>query len=176
MAFTVQSTAFGLMMIWMGMEIGEYKEKTPGMAKIDWSLIEDREDNSNAINKEQLQYCKNVIYLRRSNPALTTPNFEFIFEDESRYVLAWHRWSPPVDDTQEHGNHVVIVGNWAQVAHENYQVSNIPFNGLWYEWLNNNKEYKVENNILTINNLKDHTARVFIYQVKRKVEETPATT
>ena len=40
MAFAIQATSYGLMMIWMGEEIGEYKEKTPGVAKLDWSLIE----------------------------------------------------------------------------------------------------------------------------------------
>src|ERR1700722_18511582 len=67
MAFTIAATSYGLIMIWMGEEIGEYKEKTIGIAKLDWSLIEDREDNSNAINKQHLQYYKDIIQLRKLN-------------------------------------------------------------------------------------------------------------
>ncbi|CAF4192790.1 unnamed protein product, partial [Rotaria magnacalcarata] len=61
--------------------------------------IEDREDNSYAINKEQLQFYKDAIQLRKSNAALTSPNFEFIFEDENNFILAWHRRISSTPDT-----------------------------------------------------------------------------
>jgi 1,4-alpha-glucan branching enzyme len=171
MAFALQATSFGVMLIWMGAEIGEYKEKTPGTAKIDWSLIEDREDNSNAINKRQLQYYKDVIHLRKLNLALTTPNFEFIFEHENDQIMCWHRWNPPVHDPHKQGDHVVVVCNWSSTRYEKYDILNIPRNGKWYEWLENDKEYLVENNKLIIENFIDHTVRIFIYQVKKSVEE-----
>ncbi|CAF1048926.1 unnamed protein product [Rotaria sordida] len=164
MAFAIQATSFGLMMIWMGAEIGEYKEKTPGIAKIDWTLIEDRDDNSNAINKKQLQYYKDVINLRKLNLALTSPNLEFIFEDECDLILAWHRWNPPIYDTHNQGDHVIIICNWAPITYEKYEILNIPRNGRWYEWLNNDEEYIVENNKLIIEDFKDHSVRIFVYQ------------
>jgi 1,4-alpha-glucan branching enzyme len=166
MAFAVQATSYGLMMIWMGEELGEYKEKTPGIAKLDWSLIEDREDNSNAINKEQLQYYKDVIQLRKLNPALTTPNLEFIFENVDDQIIVWHRWNATVENTDHQGNHVIVVCNWSSSTHESCEILNIPRNGRWYEWLNDDKEYLVENNKLIIDNFLDHTTRIFIYQVK----------
>ncbi|CAF0732377.1 unnamed protein product [Adineta steineri] len=171
MAFTLQATSYGLMMIWMGAEFGEYKEKTPGIAKLDWSLIEDREDNSNAINKEQLQYYKDVIQLRKLNSALSTPNLEFIFEEENDQIMAWHRWNSPRYDPHEQGDHVVAVCNWSSTTYEKYEILNIPRNGKWYEWLNNDKEYIVANNKLTVDDFIDHTVRVFIYEVKRSEEE-----
>ncbi|UJR36722.1 hypothetical protein I4U23_029438 [Adineta vaga] len=170
MAFTIQAASFGLMMIWMGAEFGEYKEKTPGIAKLDWSLIEDREDNSNALNKNQLQYYKDVIQLRKLNLALTTTNLEFIFEEENHQIMAWHRWNSPIHDPHKQGDHIVAVCNWSSTTYENYEILNIPRNGHWYEWLNNDKKYLVENNKLIIDNFIDHTARVFVYEVKKSVE------
>ncbi|CAF4393626.1 unnamed protein product, partial [Adineta steineri] len=140
MAFAFQATSYGLMMIWMGEEIGEYKEKTPGVAKLDWSLIEDREDNSNAINKEQLQYYKDVIQLRKLNPALTTPNLEFIYDHIDNQIMAWYRWNTTDNDIQKQENHVVTVCNWSSTIYEKYEILNMPRNGKWYEWLNNDKE------------------------------------
>jgi 1,4-alpha-glucan branching enzyme len=167
MALIIQATSYGLMMIWMGEELGEYKEKTPGVAKLDWSLIEDREDNSNAINKQQLQYYKDIIQLRKLNLALTTPNLEFIFEHENDQIMVWHRWNATNNDNDQEDNHVVVMCNWSSTVYENYEILNIPRNGKWYEWLNNDKEYVVENNKLIIENFIDHTARIFIYQMKK---------
>ncbi|CAF4143271.1 unnamed protein product, partial [Rotaria sordida] len=168
MAFAIQITSFGLVMIWMGEEIGEYKEKTPGTAKIDWTLIEDREDNSNAINKEQLQFYKDVIHLRKSNAALRCPNLEFIYEHEDNQIMAWHRWNTVVDDDQKQENHIVIVCNWSSSnTYETYEILNMPRNGRWYEWLNNDKEYMVENNKLILNDFIDHSVRILIYECKK---------
>jgi len=171
MAFALQATSYALMMIWMGEEIGEYKEKTPGVAKLDWSLIEDREDNSNALNKQQLQYYKDVIQLRKLNLALTAPNLEFIFEEENDQIMVWHRWNSPAHDPHKQGDHVVVVANWSSTIYEKYEILNIPRNGKWYEWLNDDKEYVVENNKLTIENFIDHTVRIFVYEDKKSVEK-----
>ena len=167
MAFTLQATSYGLMMIWMGEEFGEYKEKTPGVAKLDWSLTENREDNANAINKEQLQYYKDVIQLRKLNLALTTPNLEFIYEHIDNQIMAWYRWNTTINDIPKQENHVIIVCNWSSTTYEKYEILNIPRSGKWYEWLNNDKEYIVENNKLTIDNFIDCTTRIFIHQMKR---------
>ncbi|UJR36721.1 hypothetical protein I4U23_029437 [Adineta vaga] len=171
MAFTIQATSFGLMMIWMGEEIGEYKEKTPDVAKLDWSLIEDRQDNVNAINKEHLQYYKNVIQLRKLNSALTAPNLEFIYEHIDNQILVWHRWNNTTNDIQTQENHIIIICNWSSTTYENYEILNIPRNGHWYEWLNNDKEYVVENNKLILENLIDHSVRILVYQMKKCEED-----
>jgi 1,4-alpha-glucan branching enzyme len=172
MAFTLQATSYGLMMIWMGAEIGEYKEKTSGVAKLDWSLIEDREDNSNAINKQQLKYYKDIIQLRKVNLALTTPNLEFIFEHVNDRIMAWYRWNSSIDDSHKQDNHVIVICNWSSSTYETYEILNIPQNGRWYEWLNDNKEYFVENNKLIVDNFLDHTVRILIYEIKKKMSKT----
>ena len=167
MALIVQVTSYGIVMIWMGEEIGEYKEKTPGVAKLDWSLIEKRSDNSNAINNEQFQFYKDVIHLRRQNFALLAPNFEYIFEHMDDRILAWYRWNDTTNENDSHSNHVIIVCNWSSTNYETYDILNIPHDGQWYEWLNNDKEYHVQGSKLTIDNFLDHTARILIYQKKR---------
>jgi len=69
-----------------------YKEKTCGIAKIDWSLIADREDNSNEMNKKLLAFYHGLINLRKGNKAFYTTNLEFVHEDHDAKVLAYQRW------------------------------------------------------------------------------------
>jgi len=69
-----------------------YKEKTCGIAKIDWSLIADREDNSNEMNKKLLAFYHGLIDLRKGNKAFYTTNLEFVHEDHDAKVLAYQRW------------------------------------------------------------------------------------
>ena len=88
----IQMTSIGIPMIWMGEEIGEYKEKPPDVAKIDWTLIDDREDNSNQLNKNLLAFYRGVVLLRRRNKAFFQTNLLFIHEDHNAKVLAYQRW------------------------------------------------------------------------------------
>ncbi|CAF4104351.1 unnamed protein product, partial [Rotaria sp. Silwood2] len=107
MALAIQATSFGLMMIWM-----------------------DQDDNSNAINKEQLQFYKDVIHIRKSNSALRSPNLEPIFEQIDDQIMAWHRWNTVIDDNQKQKTHIVTVYNWSSSkTYESYKVLNMPRNG-----------------------------------------------
>ena len=164
MGLIVQATSHGIMMIWMGEEIGEYKERTPGVAKLDWNLIGERADNSNAINNEQLQFYQDVIHLRKQNYALIAPNFEFIYEHIENQILTWYRWYDQTNENDSESNHVIVVCNWSSNIYETYDIPNIPFDGHWYEWLNHDKEYLVRDKKLTVDHFIDHTARIFIYQ------------
>ena len=69
-----------------------YKEKTIGVAKIDWSLIADREDNSNHVNKTLLGFYQGLVRLRKGNKAFYTTNLTFLHEDHEAKVLAYQRW------------------------------------------------------------------------------------
>jgi 1,4-alpha-glucan branching enzyme len=73
-------------------DLFRYKEKTCGVAKIDWSLIEDHEDNSNQINKSLLSYYRGLVNLRKRNKAFFSTNLEFIHEEKDSQVLAYQRW------------------------------------------------------------------------------------
>jgi hypothetical protein len=85
--------------------------------------------------------------------------------------MVWHRWNSPIYDPHKQGNHVIVVCNWSSSTYATSEILNIPRNGRWYEWLNNDKEYLVVNNKLIIDNLIDHTVRIFIYEVKKSIEE-----
>lgn len=69
-----------------------YKEKTIGVAKIDWSLIADREDNSNQLNKNLLAFYQGLVELRKNNRAFFTTNLTFLHEDYDAKVLVYQRW------------------------------------------------------------------------------------
>jgi 1,4-alpha-glucan branching enzyme len=69
-----------------------YKEKTVGTAKLDWSLISDREDNSNQINKQLVAFYVGLVNLRKSNKAFYSTNLDFLHEDHDAKVLAFQRW------------------------------------------------------------------------------------
>jgi len=62
------------------------------VAKIDWSLIADREDNSNHLNKSLLAFYRGLVHLRKGNKAFFTTNLGFIHEDHDGKVLAYQRW------------------------------------------------------------------------------------
>lgn len=69
-----------------------YKEKTVGIAKIDWSLIADHEDNSNKLNKDLLNFYRGIVNLRKNNKAFFTTNLEFLHEDQDAKILVYQRW------------------------------------------------------------------------------------
>ena len=62
------------------------------MAKIDWSLMADREDHSNQLNRNLLAFYRGLIGLRKSNRAFFSTNLSFLHEDHDSKVLAYQRW------------------------------------------------------------------------------------
>ena len=69
-----------------------YKEKTVGVAKLDWSLIADREDHANQINKSLVAFYRGLVNLRKGNKAFFTTNLDFPHEDHDAKVLVFQRW------------------------------------------------------------------------------------
>ncbi|CAF1350040.1 unnamed protein product [Rotaria sordida] len=150
----LQMTSIGLPMIWMGEEIGEYKEKTIGIAKIDWSLITDREDNSNQINKALLSFYCGITGLRANNKAFFTTNLDFIHEDHNSKLLAYQRWA-------DSGERIVVIANLSGHFLAHYCVPNIPANGWWHEWTFN-YDVKVENNEVYLD-IAEHEAKILVW-------------
>jgi len=150
----LQMTSIGIPMIWMGEEIGEHKEKTIGMAKIDWSLIADREDNSNQINKSLHAFYHGLVNLRKGNKAFFSTNLEFIHEDHDSKVLAYQRWA-------DSGERVVVIVNLSGSFLAGYRVPNIPANGWWHEWTFN-YEVKVDNNEVQLD-IAEREAKILVW-------------
>ncbi|CAF1129819.1 unnamed protein product [Rotaria sordida] len=150
----IQMTSTGIPMIWMGEEIGEYKEKTPDVAKIDWSLIADREDNSNSINKTLLAFFRGLVLLRKENKAFFQTNLDFIHEDHNAKVLVYQRWS----DT---GERVVVIVNFSGIFLAHYRVPNMPIDGWWHEWTFN-YDVKVSYNEVHLD-LAEREAKILVW-------------
>ncbi|CAF0785050.1 unnamed protein product, partial [Didymodactylos carnosus] len=157
----IQMTAMGIPMIWMGEEIGEYKEKSPGVSKVDWSLIEDRPDNSNAQNKALVAFYRGLVHLRKGNKAFFTTNLEYIHEDGNAKVLAFQRWS----DT---GDRVVVIINFSQNFLAGYTVPNLPCNGCWHEWTFNYDLNNANNEVIL--DLAEHEAKILVWRGEGKTE------
>jgi 1,4-alpha-glucan branching enzyme len=121
-------TSFGIPMLWMGQEFGEFSERTPDRNKIDWTLLESRE------NQELLAHYKALIALRRANPALRSGNLEFIHRDDERRVIAYLRWT-------EAGDAAVVVVNLSGEFYGGYEIGHMPEDGAWHEWT---RDYDVE--------------------------------
>ncbi|CAF0930610.1 unnamed protein product [Adineta steineri] len=160
----LQMTSIGIPMIWMGEEIGEYKEKTCGVAKIDWSLLDDHEDNSNQLNKTLLGFYRGLVRLRKGNKAFFSTNLEFIHEDHDAKILAYQRWA-------DSGERVVVIVNLSGTFLANYRVPNIPANGWWHEWTFN-YNVKVDNNEVHLD-IAEREAKILVWQGENLQQSEP---
>ena len=143
-------TAMGVPMLWMGEEFGEHKrksEKTTQPKKIAWPLL-DRE-----LNQDLFEYYKQLIALRKQNPALQSDNIEYFYENPEAKVLAYVRW-------HEEGSCMVVVANFSGIFLRNYFVPNFPAARTWHEWLDD-KELNTKGEGLTID-LGEYEAKIFV--------------
>jgi 1,4-alpha-glucan branching enzyme len=142
-------TAFGVPLIWMGEEFGEYKPKTIESAKIDWTLL------GNDQNKGLFDYYKGLIALRKDNHALYAENIDFFHEDPDSKVVAYVRWN-------EEGSRVVVVANFSDQFLGGYTVPNFPDNGQWHEWTGDYDVDSGDNQLMT--DLPEYEAKVFVWK------------
>jgi 1,4-alpha-glucan branching enzyme len=145
-------TAVGIPMIWMGEEFGEHKRKSETVTqpkKIAWPLLEQDQ------NRDLFAYYQGLIALRQQNPALQSDNIEFFDQDAEAQVFAYVRW-------HEQGNRVIVVVNLSERSHPDYQISNLPENGLWCDW-DNGTELQVSDRCLSLD-LEAWTAKVWVCQ------------
>lgn len=141
-------TAVGIPMLWMGEEFGEYKHKTQEAAKLDWTLLENND------NQNLLAYYRGLIGLRRTNLALKTNNIDFFHQNDEAKVIAYTRWN-------DEGSRIVVVANFSDQYLSGYKVTNFPADGTWHEWTG---DYDIEaaNGTLMID-LSEYEAQVFVW-------------
>ncbi|MGB7412683.1 MAG: alpha-amylase family glycosyl hydrolase [Thermosynechococcaceae cyanobacterium] len=141
-------TAVGIPMLWMGEEFGEYKHKTQEEAKLDWTLLDNNE------NQNLLAYYKGLISLRHTNPALKTENIDFFHQNDEAKVIAYTRWN-------DEGSRIVIVANFSDQYLAGYDLPDFPADGTWHEWT---RDYDIESRDGTlIIDLSEHEAQVFVW-------------
>lgn len=121
-------TAFGVPLVWMGQEFGEYGYKTAEENKLEWTLL--AHDDNRGLHR----LYQGLIRLRAQNGALQQGNIELFHEDPEARVLAYVRWN-------DEGSRVVVVANLSEHALGAYEVPNVPADGVWHEWT---RDYDLE--------------------------------
>jgi len=113
-------TAPGIPMIWMGEEFGQSTDKSMEARPLQWELLK------NEHNASLHDHYRQLIRLRRDNPALYSPNYQPIASMQDRGILAYKRWN-------DYGNVVVVVANLKDALAGDFQVSGGLEDGTWRE-------------------------------------------
>ncbi|MGC1307814.1 MAG: alpha-amylase family glycosyl hydrolase [Phormidesmis sp.] len=141
-------TALGIPMIWMGEEMGEYKQKTLDPAPLDWSLLD------NEANAGLLKYYQGLISLRKENAALRSNNIAVFHENTDNLVLGYMRW-------HDQGARVAVIANCSDNYIADYEISDLPEDGIWHEWTQN-FDVEVREGKLTMD-LPEYEAQVLVW-------------
>ena len=145
LAGAIVMTALGIPMMWMGEEFGVATEKSLDPTPLDWSLL-DNDDNNGL-----LQYYQGLIRLRKENGALRSDNISFFHENSTDGVIGYMRW-------EEMGARVAVVVNCSKNYLADYEVSNLPEDGTWHEWT---RDYDVQ--------VEDGKAKIDLAEYEAKV-------
>jgi malto-oligosyltrehalose trehalohydrolase len=118
-------TAQGVPMLYHGQEFGAQSPKTIEINKIPWDHLESEAGRS------LYGHYASLAYLRHTQAALQSNNFEPLLADHERKLLAYHRWS---DD----GGNIVVALNLAPESQR--ATIDFPRAGRWHEWLHDYDE------------------------------------
>jgi len=113
LGMTIEFTAVGLPLLWMGEEFGEFNDKSMDPRPLHFELLEHPK------NKDLYEHTRRLIRLRQTNGALKTDKIEFLHLDEKNRVIAWKRWD-------EAGTVVAVVVNFNDQPLKGYVVPNFP--------------------------------------------------
>ncbi|MDZ7958427.1 MAG: alpha-amylase family glycosyl hydrolase [Aulosira sp. DedQUE10] len=150
LAAVLLMTAMGIPMLWMGEEFGEHKRKSENVTqpkKIAWPLLEKAE------NRDLWEYYKQLIALRKQNPALQSDNIDFFHEDADAKLLAYFRW-------HNQGFGVVVVVNFSEQNLADYQIPNFPTVGHWQDWFTHSEVEVGKDGLVT--DLQPYTAKIYV--------------
>jgi 1,4-alpha-glucan branching enzyme len=118
-------TAQGVPMLYAGQEFGAHAPKTIDVNKIPW------ENMGSPAGQALYKHYAALAYLRHTQAALQTNNFEPLLVDPERKVLAYHRWA-------DNGSDIVVAIN---LTPESQHVAiDFPRAGRWHEWLHDYDE------------------------------------
>ncbi|CAF0901580.1 unnamed protein product [Didymodactylos carnosus] len=149
-------TSIGIPLLWMGEEFGEYKPKAIEQSKLDWTLLDDREDKSNEENKALFEYWCLMIKLRNDyKHILKTLNLDFIYEDSKLKLFVYHRY----DDNKS--DQMIIVINWSKQTYYDYNVPNVPA-GKWIEWQTKQEYIIGKNTVFLTITTEPYQGKVFL--------------
>jgi 1,4-alpha-glucan branching enzyme len=136
MGASILLTAPGIPMLWMGQEFGFPAERTLEPRPIAWGLLK------NERNQGLLNHYKHLTHLRKSNPALTSNNFDSVAEMPDRGIIAYKRWN-------NEGNIVLVVANLFDRPSGEFSVGNDGLeDGTWREMIFN-YDVQIQGGVLT---------------------------
>lgn len=145
---TLLLTAPGVPMLWMGQEFGQSTPKTMERNPLHWALLE------NDLNAGLHAHYKHVIGLRKSNPALTSNNYETVLNQPERALLGFKRWN-------QDGNVVVVVANLKDEFAGDFEIVNVGLEDGAYREAINGYETQVTGGRLA-DSLGESEVKVFI--------------
>ena len=119
-------TAQGVPMLYHGQEFGARAEKTVDVSKIPWEYLDS--DAGRALHA----HYRTLAYLRHTNGALHTNNFEILHSDEETKTIVFHRWD-------DHGSVVVVGLNFSPTGQ--HITLDFPRAGVFHEWLHDYDEH-----------------------------------
>ena len=118
-------TAQGVPMLYQGQEFGTSSPKTIDVSKLPWENLES--DAGKALR----QHYATLAYLRHTQGALHTNNFQVLCKDDKRQVIVFHRWD-------DNGSNVVVALNFS--PSDQHVTFAFPRAGRWHEWLHDYDE------------------------------------
>lgn len=114
-------TAPGIPMIWMGQEFAQPTPKTLEAQPLQWNLLES--DNNRGLHAHYTM----LMHLRRSNPGLTSENFQILADLPDRGIIAYKRWN-------DQGNVVLVVANLKDEFAGDFEITDTGMDdGVWRE-------------------------------------------
>jgi 1,4-alpha-glucan branching enzyme len=118
-------TAQGVPMLYAGQEFGTHSAKTIDVNKIPWEYMD------SGAGQALYKHYATLAYLRHTQGALQSNNFEPLLSDPGRKVLAYHRWN-------DAGSDVVVAVNLSPA--DQRVAIDFPRAGRWHEWLHDYDE------------------------------------
>ena len=140
-------TAQGVPMLYHGQEFGARAPKTTDASKLPWEYLEG--GNGQALYK----HYASLAYLRHTQAALHTNNFQPLLVDHERGVLAYHRWA-------DNGSDVVVAINLKPV--DQTVAIDFPQAGHWHEWLHDYDELVGDGPVNV--DLPDSFGKIWVFQ------------
>lgn len=119
-------TAQGVPMLYHGQELGVNTPKTIEVNKLPWDYLDS--DTGRAM----YQHVASLAFLRHTQGAFHSNNFEVLFKDNGQRVVVFHRWN-------ENGSDVVVALNFSSATQ--HVSLTFPRPGRWYEWLHDYDEH-----------------------------------
>ena len=140
-------TAQGVPMLYSGQEFGAHGEKTIGVSKLPWEYMDSDS------GKAMYHHYATLAYMRHTQAALQTNNFQVLLADPEKKVFVYHRWA-------DNGSDIVVALNFSPA--DQHIAIDFPQTGTWHEWLHDYDEQVGDGPVEV--DLPDSFGKVWVFQ------------